>query len=122
MSLAQDSIVWLAVAGFAIMGIGALVWPERVTAQFDIPQLTPSGRNEVRAVYGGFGLAVAAVLLLALHRQGLREGVCLTVSAALAGMAGGRIVSAVRDRHLGRFPVIYLGIELVFAAALFVVA
>lgn len=37
------------------MGIGAIAKPTVVTAQFGILELTPAGRNEVRAVYGGFG-------------------------------------------------------------------
>jgi len=48
-------LVALALA-FALMGIGALVSPTVVTRQFGIPALTPEGRSEVRAVYGGFGL------------------------------------------------------------------
>jgi len=44
--------------------------------------------------------------------------VCLTVAAALAGMAGGRLVSAGIDRALGRLPALYLVLEAVMAAAL----
>lgn len=42
------------------MGIGAHARPRRVTAQFGILELTTAGRNEVRAVDSGFGVAVAA--------------------------------------------------------------
>jgi hypothetical protein len=89
-----------------------------VSRQFDIPTLTAAGRNEVRAVYGGFGLAMAAGLAAALAVPGLRAGVCLAVAAALAGMAGGRLVSAGIDRTLGRLPALYLMLEAVMAAAL----
>lgn len=43
-------------AGFLFMGVAALALPARVTAQFDLPHLTMAGRNEVRAVYGGFSI------------------------------------------------------------------
>jgi hypothetical protein len=114
----NDLPILLAILGFVVMGIGALVSPQRVSRQFDIPTLTAAGRNEVRAVYGGFGLAMAAGLAAALALPGLRVGVCLTVAAALAGMAGGRLVSAGIDRTLGRLPALYLVLEAVMAAAL----
>ncbi|MCA6299790.1 MAG: DUF4345 family protein [Phenylobacterium sp.] len=114
----NDLPILLAILGFVVMGIGALVSPQRVSRQFDIPTLTAAGRNEVRAVYGGFGLAMAAGLVAALALPGLRAGVCLTVAAALAGMAGGRLVSAGIDRTLGRLPALYLVLEAVMAAAL----
>jgi hypothetical protein len=114
----NDLPILLAILGFVVMGIGALVSPQRVSRQFDIPTLTAAGRNEVRAVYGGFGLAMAAGLVAALAVPGLRAGVCLAVAAALAGMAGGRLVSAGIDRTLGRLPALYLVLEAVMAAAL----
>ena len=114
----NDLPILLAILGFVVMGIGALVSPQRVSRQFDIPTLTAAGRNEVRAVYGGFGLAMAAGLAAALAVPGLRAGVCLAVAAALAGMAGGRLVSAGIDRTLGRLPALYLMLEAVMAAAL----
>ena len=40
------------------MGFGAIAKPAFVTAQFGILELTQAGRNEVRAVYGGFGIFV----------------------------------------------------------------
>ena len=45
------------------MGIGAIAKPTVVTAQFGILELTPASRNEVRAVYGGFGVFMALALL-----------------------------------------------------------
>ena len=102
--------------GFAAMGLVALLQPHRVTGQFGIPALSVDGRNEVRAVYGGFGLAMAAMLVAAAIQPSLQTGVCLAVAAALLGMAIGRLASAAMDRELGRWPRVYLGMEL--AAAL----
>lgn len=108
--------------GFAFMGAAAIVAPTRVTAQFDVPTLSVAGSNEVRAVYGGFGLAMAAILSLAVLDPALRAGICLTAAAALAGMAAGRALSAAIDRGIGGFPLLYLAIETAAAVMLFTAA
>lgn len=119
-SLAPVILGAVAVA-FALMGIGALVRPTVVTRQFGIPALTVEGRSEVRAVYGGFGLAVAAMLVVAVTSPDLRAGIAITVAVALFGMAVGRVVSAVIDRSLSKVVVLYLVIEIV-AGVLLVLA
>ena len=105
---------------FALMGIGALVSPTVVTRQFGIPTLTPDGRSEVRAVYGGFGLAIAAVLVYAIVDPDLRTGIALTVAIALFGMAAGRLISAALDRSLSKVAALYLVIEFVGGALLII--
>ncbi len=104
---------------FAFMGCAALVAPARITEQFDIPDLSAAGRNEVRAVYGGFGLAMAALLALTIFAPALRVGIFVTVAGALAGMAAGRFASALIDRAIGRLSVFYLCVEAAGAALLF---
>ncbi len=95
----MESVLPAAVAAFFLaMGVLGLAAPERISAPFGQPTLTPAGRNEVRAVYGGFGVAIALVLAVALRQPALRAGVFLTVGVALAGMAGGRIVAACIER------------------------
>jgi hypothetical protein len=116
--LSFETTIGIVAIGFAFMGVVAILAPSRVTAQFDIPNLTIAGRNEVRAVYGGFGLAICAVLLMALAFEPLRAGICLTIAAALGGMALGRIVSAAIDRSIGGFPLMYMGIEALGAGLL----
>jgi hypothetical protein len=111
-------IIIIAAVGFMLMGVVAMVAPTRVTEQFDISMLSVNGRNEVRAVYGGFGFAIAAMLLTALYLPALRAGICLTIGAALAGMAVGRIISVALDRAVGRYPLMYGCIETVGAALL----
>ena len=80
-----------------------------------------ASRSEVRAVYGGFGLAIAGVLVFAIVDQGdIRTGILITVGVALAGMAFGRIVSAVVDTRTAFYPNwFYCLVEAVAAAALF---
>ena len=55
-----DALTLIVAAGFAAMGLLALARPADVLAQFGVSVETPEGRNEVRAVYGGFGLAGSA--------------------------------------------------------------
>jgi hypothetical protein len=96
--------------GFALMGIGAFARPRTFTALFGMTAETPDARNEIQAVYGGFGLAVAAVMVATVRYPELREGVIVAVTASLAGMALGRVVAAVRERP-GRWPMVFFVVE-----------
>lgn len=107
---------------FAGMGVYGLAVPARLVAPFDISLGSATSRAEVRAVYGGFGLAIAAMLMVALTSPELRTGILLTVAAALAGMAFGRVVSALDGRTSFYPSWFYFLVESVTAAALFVVA
>lgn len=106
----------LAIEGVALfflgMGVVALVRPEAVLAFFGLSTLPVDARNEVRAVYGGFGVAIAGLLVLALRDDALRNGIVVTVAVALAGMAAGRLASAVIDRAFGRWPAVFLLVEI----------
>jgi hypothetical protein len=118
----SDVLILVVAAGFAAMGLAALVRPADVLAQFGVAVETADGRNEVRAVYGGFGLAVAAMLAVAaLGDPSTADGIVVAVAVALLGMAAGRLLSAVRERPTGLYPVwAYFAIEVVSAAALIV--
>ncbi len=107
-------------AFFFAMGTVALGRPERIVAYFGTLSLTRDGRNEVRAVYGGFGVALALLLLATPWMPALEAGVLVAVAAALAGMAGGRILSALVDGSPGFFPWLFCGVELALATALVV--
>ena len=75
---------------------------------------------EVRAVYGGFDLAIAGVLVFAAIADGdLRKGILITVGAALADMAFGRLAAAVLGDPTAFYPNWFLFlVELVAAGAL----
>lgn len=108
---------------FLGMGIYALARPAAMIRPFGIALPVPESRAEVRAVYGGFGLAIAGMLALAAINDGLRAGILLTVAAALGGMAFGRLVSGVIDMPKSFYPNwFYLIVEVVAAAALLWVA
>jgi len=105
----------------SVLGVAALIRPAAIWAPFGVAPTTPASRSEVRAVYGGFGLAIAAVLVFAAESAtaGVRDGVLLTVTASLFGMAAGRVVSAlVEPRTLLAWPGFFLLVELAGGALL----
>ncbi|WP_198538997.1 DUF4345 domain-containing protein [Mycolicibacterium wolinskyi] len=105
---------------FLGMGVYALAAPQAMLRPFDYTLKTGASRAEVRGVYGGFGLAISAVLVYAAATPGdIRTGILVTVGAALAGMAVGRSVSAVVDERTAFYPNwFYCLVEVVGAAAL----
>lgn len=104
---------------FLGMGVLALARPAALIRPFGITLPVPESRAEVRAVYGGFGLAMVGMLALAATHEGLRAGILLTVAAALGGMAFGRLVSGIVDRPKAFYPNwFYFLVETVAAAAL----
>lgn len=98
---------------FAGMGLAALVRPAFIWAPFGVAPTTPESRNEVRAVYGGFGLAIAALLFWAdSETADFRDGVLVSIAIALFGMAAGRVLSAfVEPKALLGFPGFFLLVE-----------
>src|SRR5436189_3591671 len=106
----QEATVTLAIIAvisvfFLGMGVYALAAPAALIRPFGITLEQPTSRSEVRAVYGGFGLAIAVVLAYAGVEDGdIRKGILITGGAALAGMAFGRLVSAVVDARTAFYP------------------
>ncbi|MGW1886321.1 DUF4345 family protein [Streptomyces sp. NPDC001970] len=77
------------------IALAALVRP------FGIEPTVPEARTEVRAVYGGFGVATGVLLGWAatLTDDGdLRRGIAVSVAVALAGMAWGRLAARLVER------------------------
>jgi hypothetical protein len=97
-------VIVVAAVFFLGMGIFALARPAALIRPFGITLPTAESRAEVRAVYGGFGLAIAGMLAIALAGHPAREGILVTVAAALGGMAFGRLVSGVVDRPTAFYP------------------
>ena len=103
---------------FLVMGIGAFMNPRNLLVPyFGMAAETVDARNEIQAVYGGFGIAIAVVLLVPIWMPEARTGVIVAVAGSLAGMAGGRVVGALRERP-GRWPWIFLVSEVAGAALL----
>lgn len=105
----------------AAMGGATLLRPQLVFDTFGMSADSPEARNEVRAVYGGYGLAMSALLgWAAATSSPFADGVSVTVGAALAGMATGRAVSARIDPPKAAVHPVwtYFVVELAGAAAL----
>lgn len=119
-----DALVYAVAAIFAAMGAYALASPAGVLGTFGVGVGTPDGRNEVRAVYGGFGLAVAALLVVAGAGSGaVHEGILVAIGFSLAGMAFGRLVSRAVEPPGGFYPVwFWFCTEVAMAAALLAAA
>lgn len=116
---AMNAMIVMVAVFFLGMGIFALARPAALIRPFGITLPTPESRAEVRAVYGGFGLAIAGMLALAASNVTVRDGILITVAAALGGMAFGRLVSGVVDRSRAFYPNwFYFVVEVVAAAAL----
>ncbi|MFC0105457.1 DUF4345 domain-containing protein [Kibdelosporangium aridum] len=109
---------------FLAMGVYGLVAPAALARPFRIRVDAPEARSEVRAVYGGFGIAMAMLLgAAAFDVGGIRTGAVISVGIALAGMAFGRVVSRLSDARTSFYPVwFYFCVEAACAALLFVVA
>jgi hypothetical protein len=109
---------------FLGMGIYALAAPAALVRPFGTTLGGDASRSEVRAVYGGFGLAIAAVLAYAIAADGdLRKGIVITVGAALAGMAFGRVAAALLGDRTAFYPNwFYCLVETAAAAVLFAVS
>ncbi|AXK76354.1 MULTISPECIES: DUF4345 family protein [Mycobacteriaceae] len=121
----MTAVVIVSVGVFmAGMGLYALAAPAALLRPFGFAVNTDVQRAEVRAVYGGFGIAIAGVLGYALSAPDVvRAGILLTVGVALAGMAVGRIISAAVGDRTAFYPNwFYCLVEGVAAAVLFWVA
>ena len=115
----MDYPLYVTAFGLAGMGTVALVNPNYVFHYFGIKAATPEIRNEIRAVYGGFGVALATLLLISAAWPDHAPGIRLTVAVALLGMAAGRMFGFCVECS-GRWPWLFGLVELVLGGALLV--
>lgn len=109
--------IGLAALFFFGMGVAALIRPAFVVSFFGMKPHGADARSEIRAVYGGFGIALGGLLTATIQYPELAAGVYITIATALLGMALGRIVSAVIERP-GRWPVVFFFVEIILALLL----
>ncbi len=83
---------------FAAMGAVMLWRPEYLSQVTGLELSTPESRSEARAVYGGFGVAMALALFTAIVYSDFRGGIMYTTGLALIGMAAGRAYAAWLER------------------------
>lgn len=114
------ALIGLVAAFFLGMGVLGLTAPAALIAPFGIELTVADARTEVRAVYGGFGVAVGVLLVLAAADvAGLRDGAAVSVAVALGGMAAGRLVGRITDRPERFYPSwFYFWVEVLGAAVL----
>lgn len=85
---------------------------------FAIQHADGGRRNEFRAVYGGFSIAISGMLVLAILDVALRPGIVFTVVAVVFGMALGRVISFAIDGYFERYAVAFFVLELLLGGAL----
>ena len=111
--------LFLAFLLFAAMG-GVMLWkPEYLTRLTGVELSTIESRNEARAVYGGFGVAMAIAMFIAMVYSPLSGGILLTSGLALIGMAAGRGYSAWLEMPTNSLVWVFLGVEAVLGLMLF---
>ncbi|WP_414943045.1 DUF4345 domain-containing protein [Amycolatopsis sp. cmx-11-32] len=117
-------LIGLVAVFFLGMGLLGLVAPRRLIRPFGITLDSATARTEVRAVYGGFGVAIAVLLgFAAFDVGGIQRGAAIAVAVALAGMAFGRLVARFAERPERFYPSwLYFWVELIMAALLVVSA
>ena len=79
--MAVFAIAFIAVF-FLAMGLYALAAPTALAQPLGITLTSSTSRSEVRAVYGGFGVAMAGILGFAAVNPEYRTGITLTAAAA----------------------------------------
>ena len=70
----MNAMIVMVAVFFLGMGIFALARPAALIRPFGITLPTHESRAEVRAVYGGFGLAIAGMLAMAASDVTVRDG------------------------------------------------
>ncbi|GAA0553360.1 DUF4345 domain-containing protein [Actinomadura livida] len=106
------------------MGLYGLVAPAALIRPFGIAADSVAARTEVRAVYGGFGVAVGGALIWAAVTSGAaRHGVLAAVGIALLGMAAGRLAARAAEGPLALYPLwFYFWVEAVGGGLLLMAA
>ena len=102
---------------FLSMGVSALVRPSSVISFVKLVPETVDARNEVRAVYGGFGVVVSVLLIYSAYNSDIRSGALIAVAASLLGMALGRIISLFIEKP-GKWPIVFMFMESALAGLL----
>lgn len=103
---------------YLALGLAAMLRPATLLAGFGIVATGRNARNEIRAVYGGFPIAAAALVLWSLVGARHGDGILIALAMASLGMALGRLASAAIDRGIGRLPMLFVAVELALAALL----
>lgn len=94
-----------------VLGVVALAAPVRFAAQTGLAATGPLGRSELRAVFGGVFIGLAAACLIA-----RAPAAHMAAAAAFAGGAAAKVLSAAIERQV--FPAALPGLIVDLVAAL----
>ena len=88
--------LWLAAAAFAGPGLAFLLAPEYLRL-VDLTPTSATARSDVRAVFGGLELGLAAFFAVCARRPAARRAGLLAAALAFGGLALGRLLSLAGD-------------------------
>lgn len=109
----MNPLIALGAAGYAGLGVVSFLKPSVVPTSTGLAAPNADARTEIRAVYGGLPLGLAAALLA-------NPNSASAVGLATAGMAAGRAASSAFEGRPSRTMAGFIVLEAVTAAALFV--
>ncbi|WP_438028138.1 DUF4345 domain-containing protein [Sorangium sp. So ce233] len=95
MRLAPLSL-WMAAAAFAAAGLAFLAAPGLLTL-VDLSPATPTASSDVRAIFGGLELGVAALLAICARRPAWYRAGLTAQALTFGGLALGRLLSLALD-------------------------
>ncbi len=104
---------------FLIMGLWALFLTDSFADLVGFSLDVDRGPNEVRAVYGGFGIAMAGMAWWAVLATPAATGLLTALGIALIGMAAGRVASMAIEGSVPTYGLVTGAGELGLACALF---
>jgi hypothetical protein len=105
------ALLWLSVVAYVVVGLWSLLDPLGLLGAVEVGVSGPAGAVELRAMYGGLELGMAAFLLWCLRTGRLHEGVvCATLS--IGGLGGMRAVAWVLAGMPGTVHVGLMALEL----------
>jgi hypothetical protein len=99
-------VLILFAVGWAAFGVSCLVSPVAMLNPFNIQLLNPESLAEIRAMYGGAQIGLAAFFLYASLSQALVKPGLLLAALIMGGFALGRLTGIVID---GSFQLVTLG-------------
>jgi hypothetical protein len=104
---------------FIGFGLGFLAVPVQWAAVIDISLPSAMARTDLRATYGGFGLAIGVFWALSAFRAAwIRPGL-VALGLAAAGFGGGRLIGILLEGTASPLMLFYLACEVPTAALAF---
>jgi len=101
---------------FASIGLGALVNPEAFVAAIDMSFVSTAAVPEFLSTYGGFMLAIAVILLIALAMRPHRRAAYAALSLSYIGFALGRLFGMLTIGSFDERNLLFLALEVVMVA------